>query len=489
MQLLPTIDLALQSARLSPSLPYSASGSMDWGAITSLFVSQPTRSLVTWWDSNLYLGVICVLAGLLGLMRWRDARVRGLWLMGAIGFILALGERTPLFAMGFHFLPGMGAFRSAARFGTLSSWALLLAAVLAWAEGKISLRKTGFMLAALMVGVVYTAWGDTRFWCSSLISGVTVGGLALAAIWAVRRGNMSIRLASHRVLLVLLGAGALAAAAHMWAYYQSYSGLSRGAKIADMARRGNLYMPNGVPPRFFMPSDDSAMKYGFSSVAYLCSLTSIRVSAYLQEGAGLPLRRYEQSFLPDEAYDAGPFPYPGMNIIVGWKRGTSVSVGTFNRQPGERAYLVYAWEQTTDWTVSMSRLVAKKVDPTKTVLLEAPATGPLPMAKDMGHGRAVIESFRRNSIKLSVESSAPALLVVAEAWYPGWQATVNGIPTEVLPANVWMRAVRVPAGESRVELHYVEPDLARGVVISLCALLVLVAIGWRSRPGNSSQEA
>jgi uncharacterized membrane protein YfhO len=42
-----------------------------------------------------------------------------------------------------------------------------------------------------------------------------------------------------------------------------------------------------------------------------------------------------------------------------------------------------------------------------------------------------------------------------------------------------MRAVRVPAGESRVELHYVEPSLARGAAISLGALLVLMAIGWR----------
>jgi hypothetical protein len=484
VQLLPTIDLALQSSRVSPSLLYSASGSMDWGGITSLFVSQPTRSLVTWWDSNLYLGVICVLAGLLGLTQWRDARVRGLWLMGAIGFILALGQQTPLFAVAFHLLPGMGAFRSAARFATLSSWALLLAAALAWADGKISLKKTGFMLAALMAGVVYTAWGDNKFWCSSLISGAMVGGLALAAIWAARRGNTNLCLTSRRVLLVLLGASALAAAAHMWAYYQSYTGLSPGAKIADMARRGKLYLPNGVPPRFFMPLDDSGMKYGFSTVPYACSLTSMRVSAYLQEGAGLPLLGSETSYLPHEAYQAGPFPYPGMNIIVGWSKATSTNI--LNRQPGERAYLVYAWEQMADWTVSMSRLVSKKVDPTKTVLLEAPATGPLPMAKDTGRGRAVIESFRRNSIKLRVESSAPALLVVAEAWYPGWRATVNGVPTEVLPANVWMRAVRVPAGESRVELHYVEPSLVRGAAISLCALLVLVAIGWRSRRGNST---
>jgi uncharacterized membrane protein YfhO len=126
-------------------------------------------------------------------------------------------------------------------------------------------------------------------------------------------------------------------------------------------------------------------------------------------------------------------------------------------------------------------MVQNHSDPTTVALLEAPAEGPLPMAGDASRDEAVIDAFHRNSIELHVSSSWPALLIVAEAWCPGWRATVNGVPAEVLPANVWMRAVPVPAGESRVELHYVEPSLARGAAISLCALLVLVAIGWRSR--------
>jgi uncharacterized membrane protein YfhO len=118
-------------------------------------------------------------------------------------------------------------------------------------------------------------------------------------------------------------------------------------------------------------------------------------------------------------------------------------------------------------------------DPTKIALLEAPAEGPPPAAEDTSRDEAVIDAFHRNSIELHVRSSTPSLLVVAEAWYPGWRATVNGVPTEVLPANVWMRAVRVPAGESRVDLYYVEPSLLRGAAISLCAWLVFVVIGWR----------
>jgi hypothetical protein len=173
-----------------------------------------------------------------------------------------------------------------------------------------------------------------------------------------------------------------------------------------------------------------------------------------------------------------------MNIALGGVYGSSKLF--FNEHPGERAYLVHAWKQVPDWTSALQQMVQNHSDPTKVALLEAPAEGPAPVAGDTSHDEAVIDAFHRNSIELHVRSSAPAILVVAEAWYPGWRATVNGVPAEVLPANVWMRAVRVPAGESRVELHYVEPSLARGAAISLCALLVLGAIGWRARRTSSA---
>jgi hypothetical protein len=194
----------------------------------------------------------------------------------------------------------------------------------------------------------------------------------------------------------------------------------------------------------------------------------------------LQIPSFQVVYLSDNAYRAGPFPFPGMNIAAGGVYGSPKLF--FNGHPGARAYLVHAWKQVPDWTFALQQMVKDHSDPTTVALLEAPAEGPSPMASDTSRDEAVIDAFHRNSIELHVRSSAPALLVVAEAWYPGWRATVNGVPAEVLPANVWMRAVRVPAGESRVELHYVEPSLGRGAAISLGALLVLVAIGWRSRP-------
>ncbi|HTB80954.1 MAG TPA: hypothetical protein VK717_08715 [Opitutaceae bacterium] len=486
-QLLPLLDLALQGNRTAPSLSFSASGAIDWGTLTSLFVSQPNRSTLTWWDSNLHVGVICTLLGALGLMQWREARVRGLWLMGGMGSMLALGGHTPLFAAMFHLLPGMSAFRMASRYAAFLSWAFLLAGVIAWAKGKFSLGKTLLALAILVAGTMYVVWTSDRFWHSALASAALLVGLTLLTLWTAHRDRGGILAKSRLIWLVLIWAGSVAAAAHMWAYYQHYGGKTHEAEVASLLHKRNLYPPNGVPPRLFLPpylvKANSGMKYGFSSVAGNLALTSMRVWTYLHIGTGLPVGFFQNTYLPLNAYQAGPFPFPGMNIIVGARKGDR-NLST-NPQPGERAYLVYAWEQVPDWFTAIQRMVRDHVDPTKIALLEAPSAGPPSVPANPGHGHAVIESFHLNSIALSVESSAPALLVVAEAWYPGWRATVNGLPVEVLPANVWMRAVRVPAGVSQVELHYVEPSLALGGTISLLALAVLAWIASRARESQA----
>jgi hypothetical protein len=492
VQLLPMIDLVLQGNRAAPDESFASWGAIGWDRLTSLFVSQPASVYVTWCETNLHVGVIVALAGLLGLMRWRDVRMRGLWLMGGIGLVLALGERTPLFSALFHLLPGMGVFRIAARYATLVSWAFLLAAVTVWPDEKLSRRRTMVALSLLMIGAVYAAWAGGGFLVSALASVVLLAGLALGAFWQARRGGDKLVLTGCDALLAIIWLNSAVAAVHMRAYYQHSYSSKHGTTVADMFLRNeavvvdmflkkNLHVPNGVPPRLFAPGSligpNSGVKYGFSNVVCYGSLTSMRVWSYLSIGAGIEVNYYKNTFLPDEVWRAGPYPFSGMNIAAGWVYGTNRFV--FNPRPGERAWLAYSWEQLPDWTTALRKFVLGQVDPTKVALLEAPAEGPKPAGDNAGSGQAIIESFRRNAITLRVESSKPALLVVAEAWYPGWRATVNGAPAEVLPANVWMRAIRVPSGESRVRLYYVEPSLAAGVAISLGMLLLLAAIDWR----------
>lgn len=73
-------------------------------------------------------------------------------------------------------------------------------------------------------------------------------------------------------------------------------------------------------------------------------------------------------------------------------------------------------------------------------------------------------------------------LVLRDSFAPGWQATVDGKPADVLPGDLAFRAVFVPAGSTEVVFEYEPASVALGRAISLAALVAslgLLALGWR----------
>jgi hypothetical protein len=92
-----------------------------------------------------------------------------------------------------------------------------------------------------------------------------------------------------------------------------------------------------------------------------------------------------------------------------------------------------------------------------------------------------------NRQRLSVESDGPALLVVADNWYPAWKGRVDGGETEVLQVNHSLRAVSVPAGRSEVELYYDAGSLRTPLIITLLSLLVVsgTLIPWARLMGRT----
>jgi hypothetical protein len=81
----------------------------------------------------------------------------------------------------------------------------------------------------------------------------------------------------------------------------------------------------------------------------------------------------------------------------------------------------------------------------------------------------------------------PGVLVVLEAFDEGWDAEVDGSPTEVLRANGLFRAVRLDAGEHQVYFAYrpwsVRAGLAASLAGAVAAALTLLASarGMRAR--------
>ena len=69
-------------------------------------------------------------------------------------------------------------------------------------------------------------------------------------------------------------------------------------------------------------------------------------------------------------------------------------------------------------------------------------------------GRVEIVSRAREAWELRKTGPGAGYVVLAEPWYPGWRAEINGKPVEVLRADVMLRAVAVEAGEQRIRFDY-----------------------------------
>lgn len=116
-------------------------------------------------------------------------------------------------------------------------------------------------------------------------------------------------------------------------------------------------------------------------------------------------------------------------------------------------------------------LRAPDFDVTGSVILERrPEPEPDPAAA----GTARITSFGANRLEVDVTASAPALLVVAEAYHPDWRARVGGEARPVYAADCVLRAVPVPAGVSKVTLEFTSPELRTGLAVTLVSLALVL---------------
>ena len=90
-----------------------------------------------------------------------------------------------------------------------------------------------------------------------------------------------------------------------------------------------------------------------------------------------------------------------------------------------------------------------------------------------------IVSYSPEQITIDVDAARDSYLVLTDAYYPGWVATVDGQPVPIDRADILFRAVKVPAGQHRVELHYQPQSFSIGALISI-GTMVIVIIAWAS---------
>jgi hypothetical protein len=85
-----------------------------------------------------------------------------------------------------------------------------------------------------------------------------------------------------------------------------------------------------------------------------------------------------------------------------------------------------------------------------------PELDPTALAEGLQAGGGQVLSFDRRGDDLTyqLQVERAGTFVVADSWFRGWSATVNGAPAPLSRANVAFKAVQVPAGRVELRLHF-----------------------------------
>jgi len=123
----------------------------------------------------------------------------------------------------------------------------------------------------------------------------------------------------------------------------------------------------------------------------------------------------------------------------------------------------------------------ERIDYRKTALLEKEPLYPLAPSAPSEADRVDVVQWEPDHIVLDVQSEAPGLLVLSEMNYPGWRATIDGYPAEILTADYILRALSLPAGSHRVEMVYRPRSFYLALLASLLTTLLVLLLFLRYR--------
>jgi hypothetical protein len=146
-----------------------------------------------------------------------------------------------------------------------------------------------------------------------------------------------------------------------------------------------------------------------------------------------------------------------------------------------RAYVVHRTRVIDDDQAALAAMADPAFDPAQMAIL---ASGQEIDAAPRAAPQVTVTAYAPEVIALRASLQAPGYLVLSDAWYPGWKATVDGKPAAIERANVHFRAVYLGAGTHTVRFTYRPASYFAGLGISL-ATLVGLGIGIAAKRGKT----
>jgi len=453
------------------------------------------------WEATGYLGILP-----LGLAVAAPLRRRGVPLLLALAILgvwISFGEDAwlGLHRLLFRFLPGYGSFRNPTRALMVTSFA---SAVLA-AEGLAALRRDGSCGAARRAAAALVTAGALALLLPRLPgfarsidpaaarAGVAAA-LALAGLtWLALRRRAGVR------PVWALGALALCAVDLYHAFGDANEVADSASQRPPLSEFAPLLPAPPAPRRVGVVAKwgttaNATWRQGWEGVTGYGPMCIQRVRSLIEgtwtdrvvppgpttADTNFPRPRPAS---PLWALFAAPIvisdaPQPLPRLLEGGREWESRLVA-YRAAALPRVFWAGAWSAAPDAAVADPLLAAASGD--RVVLAEpladlppsGPPEGPV-AAEDVRIGDDVIEA--------TVLAPRDGLAVVLDPFYPGWTASVDGVPAPIVRADFAFEAVPVAAGRRALRLEYRSRPLRLGAGVAIAGLGAIAAVlSWRRR--------
>lgn len=509
VQLLPTLEYLIHSQRSTAvgrelAMTYSFWPWRLIGLLAPNLFGNPASAdywgYGNFWEDAIYIGVLpfimAVAAVIRGIRRGRhrSSLVRLLVVTGAVAFILALGNNTPVFPFLFDHVPTFDLFQAPTRWDLILVFNLALLAAIGvdgWGRptgrglywSRLGTVGGGVVMLFAPVGVVLLPGVEPTFvrglvWAGGLLC--LTGILTLihpaerSTWWHVAGGAF--------VLLDLCLAGA---------------GLNPAIDASVFRSQGDL-TGGAAGHRSYMTSE-AEYKLKFEDAFPFSSFQSdIAMSALLDLGIPNTLvlqgRSSANNFDPilperysdfverldsvEQAQQEAIFQLMDVSTVVSLGRDGRFQAAEVEDPQRARVVPNAVWSLSEQET--LDRVMAPDFNPDEVVVLEGVGVS---RSADVRGEAVILQGINPNRVEVRVSSDGDGWLVLSDLWYPGWRAFVDDRPADMLRADDLFRAVDIPKGEHIVRFEYSPTSFWIGLGLSAAAWLILLSVLWRSRRG------
>lgn len=138
-----------------------------------------------------------------------------------------------------------------------------------------------------------------------------------------------------------------------------------------------------------------------------------------------------------------------------------------------RAYVAARAIFDPDPLSTLRRVASETFEPLHDVVVNAATQSG---ARTSFQGDATINLYQNNKVQIDARLNEAGILVLTDAFYPGWRVFVDGNERKILRANYLFRGVEVAAGHHKVEFDYDPVSFKIGLVVSSLTAALLTAV-------------